>query len=103
VWNTLILLGMGPEGVSTNSFFSVRGKNNFDQPGAAKGTLSRKRRAGLPVLSRPKNPRCPLLRHAVPFCALRRHILAGQVFFKSKNLTANPFKTSFERRIEALF
>jgi hypothetical protein len=36
-------------------------------------------------------------------CALRRHLLAGQVVFESKNLTANPFKTSFERRIEALF
>jgi hypothetical protein len=36
-------------------------------------------------------------------CALRRHLLAGQVFFESKNLTANPFKSSFERRIEALF
>jgi hypothetical protein len=26
-------------------------------------------------------------------CALRRHLLAGQVFFESKNLTVNPFKT----------
>jgi hypothetical protein len=33
-------------------------------------------------------------------CALRRHLLAGQVLFESKNLTVNPFKTGFERRIE---
>jgi hypothetical protein len=31
------------------------------------------------------------------------HLLAGQYFFESKNLTVNPFKTGFERRIEALF
>jgi hypothetical protein len=75
---------MGPEGVSTNSFFSVRGKNNFDQPGAAKGTLSRKRRAGLPVLSRPKNPRCPLLRHAVPFARYGVIFSPVKCFFKAK-------------------
>jgi hypothetical protein len=33
-------------------------------------------------------------------CALRRHLLAGQVLVESKNLTVNPFKTGFERRIE---
>jgi hypothetical protein len=36
-------------------------------------------------------------------CPLRRQLLAGQAFFESKNLTANPFQDSFERRIEALF
>jgi hypothetical protein len=96
-----------PQGVSTNFFFSVRGKNNFDQPGAAKGVPQREpvtqATRGIACPKPSEEPQVSTFVAGGSLCALRRHLLAGQVFFESKNLTANPFNTSFERRIEELF
>jgi hypothetical protein len=91
-------------GYQRTLFFRVRGKNNFDQPGAAKGTLPATRATrGIACPKPSEEPQVSTFVARCALCALRHPLLAGQIFFESKNLTANPFKTSFERRIEELF